>query len=56
MAQSLSESDWGIMSINARHYVEESFNPVTLGNVVWQVLTCCDVDCVTAKPQQEAIL
>ncbi|MEC4750312.1 glycosyltransferase family 4 protein [Methylomicrobium sp. Wu6] len=55
-AQSLSQSYWDHMSCNARTYVEEHLNPVTLGNQVWQVLMDRQIGGVSAKPRQEAIL
>jgi glycosyltransferase involved in cell wall biosynthesis len=41
-AQAISESEWQILSNNARHYVEQQLNPVTLGDQVWQILTSND--------------
>ncbi|PPD33797.1 MAG: glycosyl transferase family 1 [Methylomonas sp.] len=41
-AQAVSESEWQILSNNARHYVEQQLNPVTLGDQVWQILTSND--------------
>lgn len=37
--RALSPSDWERMSKNARQYVERQFDPVRLGERVWQVLT-----------------
>jgi glycosyltransferase involved in cell wall biosynthesis len=37
--QALSRPDWERMSRNARYYAERQFDPVRLGERVWQVLT-----------------
>ncbi len=37
-AQSLEGREWGRMSWNCRHYVEQQLDPIKLGDQVWQVL------------------
>lgn len=37
-ALAISESEWRILSIQARSYVEQHLNPITLGDQVWRIL------------------
>jgi len=41
-AQSLEFWEWGRMSWNGRHYVEQQLDPVKLGERIWRVLKRCD--------------